>query len=641
MKKNICVCGSCLSETFEAEIMENIIKRANVYGYSVHIYATIEELYDKTANNEGEASIFELIQYENLAGIVIFGERIKDLDVCKSIISKAKEHDIPVVSIDMYFDGCYNIGYDYNVAFEQIVRHVIEHHGCRDVYVMGGFEGNSFSEARIDIVRKVLNEYGITLKDDHIGYGNFWSAPCKEAFRKFLDSGITLPEAIISVNDSMAITILEELRLRGYNVPEDVIVTGFDGVDEEKYCYPRLTTAAQDNVASGRLAVDIIDRISKGGACESENIIPFTVRFSQSCGCQMKKHEIYMSYVRTLLDRIDGDHQFSRFMDQMREKLTLVKDINNIYENLDEFIGYLEEYSNCFICTDKNLLSVDPEFFEKIDNSNPDEDMVLFKCNTEKPMYDTNLISYSKSELLPDYDKHINDVTNMIFMPIHMLDDVFGYCAFFLKDDIGYFYKLSQFVTSLALVFSTVKQSCEMNRAFEELSAVKAEIEKLYIIDPLTGSYNRRGFYQEFAKLINNKTSGYVILLSADVDYLKYINDNFGHNEGDYAIIALSDALRHLVGDNGIVARFGGDEYTVALYVDKYSDLQKINVSDIIDSFTNKKNETGGKPYMLQFSYGYEVIKLPMYRDIDQIIEVSDERMYEMKKRHHAERGVL
>lgn len=639
MKKNICICGANLRETFQAEIIETVMKYANEYGYSVQIFASVEELPSKTASNIGASSVYDLVNYDECSGVVMFGERIKDEDVCNNIISRAKEKNIPVVSIDKHFDGCYNIGYNYSDAFEKIVRHIIEDHGCRDVFVMGGFEGNEFSEERIDVVRRVLLEKGITLEDDHIGYGDFWAVPCKRAMKKFFDSGIKLPEVFISVNDSMAITIIEELRLRGYSVPEDTFVTGFDGVDEEKYCLPRLTTAAQDNHTTGKLAVEIIDTVTNGGTHENDITIPFAVRCSQSCGCEEKHQEYYMAFIRSLMDKIDGNYQFNWYMSELREKLTLEKDIDNIYNNIDQFDEYLEEFAELFICVEKDLLSSDSDFFARIDNSNKNEDMVLFKCSAEGVKYDSELVSFNKKELLPDYKNKITGINNLIILPMHQLDEVYGYCVFYVTEGIANFNKIGHYASSLSQVFATVKQSCEMRRAFKELSAVKAEIEKLYIIDPLTGSYNRRGFYQEFAKRIKDKTSGYAIVLSADVDYLKQINDNYGHKEGDFAIVALSDTLRNAVGDNGIVARFGGDEYVAALFVDKFSDLQKIDVAEIIASFKNRSN-VADKTYKLQFSYGYEIVELPMFRDIDQIIEISDSKMYEMKKQHHEEDSI-
>lgn len=637
MKKTICICGAALNETFEAETIEAILKKANDYGYGVQIFSAVDELWIRTANNIGDSKVFDLINYDACCGIIMFCERIKDMSVCNRIIRNAKEHQVPVVSIDMKLEGCHNITFDYSDTFEKIVRHVIEFHGCKDVYVMGGLRNNEFSDARINVVRKVLAENGLTLAYDHLGYGDFWAQPCIREIGKFLDSGLPLPDAFIAVNDIMAITIIEELKLRGYRIPEDTIVTGFDGIASEKYCIPRLTTAAQNNQESGNTAVEIIHSIVNNKPVQENYMIPFEIRFSESCGCKPVEHDTYVEYIRFLLNKIDWDHQYSRYMDDMCEKLTLVRDIDNVYKYINEFTVHLGKFRNHFICLDKDYLSSDAEFFNRIDNSNSEQDMVVLYGHTEKNGDIKSLESFKKSELVPSFGRP--EVRNELFIVLHIQDEVYGHCVFEVNEGLAEFYKISQFVSSFSQVLSTNKQSCEMKRAFKELSAVKAEIEQLYIIDPLTGSFNRRGFYQKFTKLLKEKNTGYVVVISADVDYLKHINDNFGHKEGDYAIIALSDALRNAVGDNGFVARFGGDEYVAALFMDRFSDLQRIDIDHLICKFAQKLNETNNKPYKLKFSYGYEVVELPMFRDVDQIIESSDVKMYEMKKKHYQEDG--
>ena len=86
------------------------------------------------------------------------------------------------------------------------------------------------------------------------------------------------------------------------------------------------------------------------------------------------------------------------------------------------------------------------------------------------------------------------------------------------------------------------------------LERVNAELAEMHIRDPLTGLYNRRGFYKRAEKLSAGDKKAYVF--SIDMDYLKYINDNFGHNEGDEAIKAVASAL-HANGRDEICSRFG------------------------------------------------------------------------------------
>lgn len=81
--------------------------------------------------------------------------------------------------------------------------------------------------------------------------------------------------------------------------------------------------------------------------------------------------------------------------------------------------------------------------------------------------------------------------------------------------------------------------------------------------DPLTDLLNRRGFERRVPDFREGVPSGAVI--ACDIDHFKQINDRFGHAAGDIVLIGLSDLLRRKVPENGLVARFGGEEFVVFL----------------------------------------------------------------------------
>lgn len=78
-----------------------------------------------------------------------------------------------------------------------------------------------------------------------------------------------------------------------------------------------------------------------------------------------------------------------------------------------------------------------------------------------------------------------------------------------------------------------------------QLKSANSELEKLYIHDHLTGLLNRRGFYRQFRQQMeeNMGKNLQVVLISADLDELKKINDTYGHIEGDNAIATVGRAL--------------------------------------------------------------------------------------------------
>ena len=94
--------------------------------------------------------------------------------------------------------------------------------------------------------------------------------------------------------------------------------------------------------------------------------------------------------------------------------------------------------------------------------------------------------------------------------------------------------------------------------------------------DPLTGLFNRRRFSDELEALLANATGAGAgtrgALLFVDLDQFKYVNDTCGHPAGDRLIKTVANCLTTTIGDDGIVARFGGDEFAIVLNQDQAED---------------------------------------------------------------------
>jgi diguanylate cyclase (GGDEF)-like protein/PAS domain S-box-containing protein len=101
----------------------------------------------------------------------------------------------------------------------------------------------------------------------------------------------------------------------------------------------------------------------------------------------------------------------------------------------------------------------------------------------------------------------------------------------------------------------------ERKRTETALEESVERLEQLAATDPLTGLFNRRAFEQALADLSGQPFA----LLSVDVDQLKPINDEYGHEAGDVVLQTVAKALQSLVRDNDLVARMGGDEFAVLL----------------------------------------------------------------------------
>lgn len=161
--------------------------------------------------------------------------------------------------------------------------------------------------------------------------------------------------------------------------------------------------------------------------------------------------------------------------------------------------------------------------------------------------------------------------------------------------------------------------------------------EKLQLIakhDDLTGILNRRGFYENSEKLIKNQENqnSYAVLMYADIDNLKTINDIYGHKEGDKAIKAVSKILFNSFRNEDVIGRIGGDEFAVlALIEESGSDIV---IKKRLKENTEIINKQLGKVYKVEISIGIYEFKCNDNINIDLILEKADEILYEERYRN-------
>ena len=156
------------------------------------------------------------------------------------------------------------------------------------------------------------------------------------------------------------------------------------------------------------------------------------------------------------------------------------------------------------------------------------------------------------------------------------------------------------------------------------MTALKNEI---IFVDRLTGLYNR--VYLEFLQKQACKKKGvWVSGIMIDLNGFKQINDNYGHSEGDAALIIVADLLRKSFSEYGVVTRYAGDEFVVMLNT---TDAQFIpELIERAKKNFEEENRTNDKPYPLSASMGYAVSNLSV-ETMDDFMNRIDKLMYQDK----------
>jgi diguanylate cyclase (GGDEF)-like protein/PAS domain S-box-containing protein len=158
--------------------------------------------------------------------------------------------------------------------------------------------------------------------------------------------------------------------------------------------------------------------------------------------------------------------------------------------------------------------------------------------------------------------------------------------------------------------------------------------------DDLTGLFNRRGLLKQAAPYFDfaRRQKETLLLLFIDLDGMKKINDEFGHNEGDNALINTAAILNRSFRSSDIIARLGGDEFTVLV-----TDLSANKEEAITRLNENLKayNASETRGHKLAFSIGVAQLEPERMTCFEELLEQADQAMYEqkrMKRRRASER---
>ncbi|MEU3054630.1 LacI family DNA-binding transcriptional regulator [Streptomyces griseus] len=173
----------------------------------------------------------------------------------------------------------------------ELTRHLIEDHGLRRLAFVGGGEDSPDSQARFRGFQEACRDAGLPVPSrPELRAGMMTQAEGALAADTLLDrsegTGVERPEAMLFANDQMAVGALQALERRGVRVPEDIAVTGFDGIPLSRIVRPPLTTVRQPIRLLGEQAVELlVQRLAEPGRAPVSLELPVSVTRRASCGC--------------------------------------------------------------------------------------------------------------------------------------------------------------------------------------------------------------------------------------------------------------------------------------------------------------------------------------------------------------------
>lgn len=621
-KKTVGVCYCGVARDYQEELCNCLLKYANE-SVNVRLLFFTSFVNDVTGSSQdvGMMRVFDLINWDKLDGMIILGQVMPDKPTMEKIIRAANENGVPCVCIDYITDLCPCVTYHCGETLRIMTDHLIKEHGCKKLNFITGIKGIEYADEREEGFKQALRDNGIEPEESRIKVGWWWHEPAGDCIKQWIDEGCEF-DAVVCANDMMAIGAMAELKRQGLRVPEDVKVTGIDMLKEGINTSPQLTSADFDRYKDVEAAFDILFGKTQG----SVNLHP-DIYYSESCGCEKAHRSEINESLRMLEDANERIYRDNQKYYLLESKIIEQPNWNKALEIIRE--DSAEQWvKKLWLCVNSDLIRTKIDDLDKIQlgynaqgGYTEYQRIIAFKNNHEMTYGQT----VKTEDLIPGLDEELDECRALLVFPLHISDCSLGYGV----REISNFWALEKWY----IYSRAVSNALMIVRQENDLALSNKMLEEMYNRDSMTRLYNRRGFFKNLNSLEQAPGANRFIVISVDLDGLKYINDNFGHLEGDNALIIIAGVLSELCGKDLICARFGGDEFIAAGFADKERGAQ---FELDLQSKLSRYNEISQKPYKISASTGRTEKEISEDADFDNMVMLADEIMYRCKSEKKA-----
>ena len=575
-----------------------------------------------SSKDRSEYGIYDLPDLRRFDGALIQGNQIVQGRVRNKLVRKITDAGIPAVIVDCPADGCTLVGIDNRQAQYDIADHVIRHHGARKLVYLTGLIDNGCPEGiqRQTGFQDACLDNGLSAADWEIFECTWRTSDGLRVAERWARNDRPLPDAFVCANDEMALGVMEGLKNAGIRVPQDVIVTGFDNVTSAELTSPRLSTVHRDNGKLNDRAREILLRKINGESIKGENSFPHQLICSESCGCGESSAPDYIR--NKYFQQTRFLKNFYTLQDSMAEELFETQD-------LPELMDIVEKNNRIFGC-DNVFLCINDYYFDNYDKNQWQQDsegygkeMVLAACGQTalKPDSRHQYFRFPSSSLLPE--RFLREDRFLVFYPLHYNTYSIGYLVMNGISEAAKLNLHKSIFSFLEIAMENVRKKCLL-RQFNEM------LDDLYVHDGLTGLYNRFGF-DRFAQVAYDdfiSSDGGAQILFVDMDNMKKINDQWGHEFGDAALRATAKILQGACGAKAFLMRYGGDEFLAIA-----SGLEN-DPEEKIGQAVREYNAKAGVPFELSLSIGIVHADENETRTLKECVQAADVLMYSEKSRH-------
>ncbi len=529
------------------------------------------------------------------------------------LVDMIRKNNKPTVSIGSDIEGFYYAGIDNKKPIADLMDHLYHEHHCRKYIFAGGPKENYENSLRVLSYLESLDRLGLPREKNPVWYGDYdFSTGVRyfeEYMRGFYGRLVEFPDVVVCANDNIAAGFCYKAQQRGYNIPGDFRITGFDNLDKALYFDPQITTVGHMRENIGNRTMEILADVWAGKDVPRNHFMPSKCIFSESCGCPNNGLLDYRKYARG---------QVIAEVEKLEKEELLTKLESDIVKctTYDDVFEQIAAYFMSLACDGFSIV-IDKRLYEGVAESELvtdgyDEDNLVVAYATEG----RKVLKIKEPDALRKYFDETGARNAYMFTPIHFREKAVGYSILkngrFLYDN-PYFYD----------IHSTITKTIENLYKKLQLEIANKKMCEIYNRDQLTGLYNRIAYAEmidpEYCKYCESGKK--CVINFVDADNFKQVNDTYGHEKGDAMLKKIANVLIDKCPKGGFVYRYGGDEFIAFFPIDEDSEAEQFR-AEVIGQLA-KDN--------ISVSIGQSVTDPLSDKVFGDYMKIADDEMYKVK----------
>ncbi len=529
LKKRIGVIAGKLYKEVNQEYLHGVLEQARALGFQVFVFTLAEENHNEKII-QGEENLFRLINFSMLDGIIYIPYTFSSPTYWEFIEKFLEEScSVPIVRIGTEQEKFIPLWHNERAEMRELTEHLIKEHSCRKIHCLTGLDYMEVSHNRLDGYKDAMDAAGLAYSDDDITFGDFWIFKSKELAQEIADGKREKPDAVVCANDVMAIALCDALIEKGYSVPDDVKIVGYDGSMETRIHIPPISTYQPSWVQLGREAVCLLYSTLTGNRISPCGYSKGMLWKRKSCGCNPNPDT--MAGIIFDYQRMEENYMDARLSTDLHLAVNLDDFLEKLYAHTEVYMTEEEWKKNQFylcLCEDWNVTQL-KDYTTEFRTAGYSAQMTLIA-------HEGGRSHFSLSEMFPCSE---DENAVLYFTPVHFQERCFGYAVLKKSDGIaGFNAHYLRYLRELnnGLGFLCMRNEAQSLAYRNFMSGMRDELTGLYKIEMAEKLWNE--MVQKAAR-----QDEWIYMIGVSLNGFHQVEESFGPIVRDKLLSDFSDML--------------------------------------------------------------------------------------------------